>query len=41
LLNFLAEHPNIASLKPYTFSYNRAATTDTHQVDLTLTFKHS
>ncbi len=41
LLNFLAEHPSIASLKPYTFGYNRAATTDTHQVDLTLTFKHS
>ena len=41
LLNFLAEHPSIASLKPYTFGYNRAAATDTHEVDLTLSFKHN
>ena len=41
LLNFLAAHPDLLALKPYTFTYNRSATTDTHQVDLTLTFKHN
>ena len=41
LLNFLANHPSIDSLKGYTFGYNRAATPDTHQIDLTLTFKHN
>jgi hypothetical protein len=41
LLNFLATHPDLLALKPYTFTYNRAASTDTHQVDLTLTFKHN
>jgi hypothetical protein len=39
LLNFLAAHQDIASLKGYTFTYDRSTTPDTHMVDLTLTFK--
>ncbi|WP_263378516.1 POTRA domain-containing protein [Granulicella paludicola] len=39
LLNFLNAHQNITSLKGYTFTYDRSTAPDTHQVDLTLTFK--
>jgi hypothetical protein len=41
LLNFLNTHQNVPSFRGYVFSYNRAASTDTHDVDLTLVFKHS
>jgi hypothetical protein len=39
LLNFINDHPNIKSLKGYTFDYNRSTTPDTHMVDLVITFK--
>jgi len=39
LLNFLKNHPGIASLSGYIFDYDRHTTTDTHEVDLTLNFK--
>jgi hypothetical protein len=39
LLNFLNNHRNVTSLAGYTFDYNRTIVPDTHDVDLTLTFK--
>jgi outer membrane protein insertion porin family len=39
VLNFLKNHRNIASLSGYTFDYNRNINPETHDVDLTLTFK--
>ena len=39
LLNFLNTHQDLTSLKGYTFTYGRSTAPDTHQVDLTLTFK--
>jgi hypothetical protein len=39
LLKFIDNHQNIKSLKAYTFDYNRSASTDSHMIDLVITFR--